>query len=119
MAVQTMRLYELNPHEKVDIVGCTDQVHMTDMPVGTYHSIITSYSGQEVIGVFHNFVGYGEGKSILSKSQCESYGLRIDDISHKFGGSHSIMTPDDYVFKLKYTYGLIWLPMRMPTNAEE
>ena len=46
---------------KVDIVGCTDKVQMTDMPVGTYHSIITADSGQEVIGVFHNFVGYGEG----------------------------------------------------------
>ena len=119
MAGQTMRLYELNPHEKVDIVGCTDKVQMTDMPVGTYHSIITADSGQEVIGVFHNFVGYGEGKSILSKSQCESYGLRIDDRLHKFGGSQSIMTPDVYVLKLKYTDGLLWLPIRMPTNIEE
>ena len=42
MAGETMRLYEEIPHVKVDIIGCTNKVELSDMSLGTYHSVITA-----------------------------------------------------------------------------
>ena len=63
-------------------------------------------------------MGYGKGKSILRKSQCEASSVKIDDRPVKFGGSQIIHTPDGYVFRLKYDDGLICIPLRLPIEHE-
>ena len=60
-----MRLHEENFGERVNVVGCTDDVGMVEMKVGTYQSVIGADKGERVIGVFHNYVGYEKGKYIL------------------------------------------------------
>ena len=68
---------------------------------------MTSDNGEDVIWVFHNYVSYGKGKSILSKSQCEDESVKVDDRPVKFGGSQMINNPDGYVVWLKYEDGLM------------
>ena len=63
-------------------------------------------------------MSYGKGKLILRKSQCEASSVKVDDRPEKFGGSQMILTPDRYVFRLKYEDFLMWIPLRLPTKYE-
>ena len=102
----------------MNVIGASDEVNMLDLPVGTYHAILTTANGEHVIGVFNNYVGYGNRKSILSVYQANAHGLRVSATPHKYGGSQKVVTPDGYVFfKMHYTGGLLYLPMEYPTDA--
>ena len=57
-----MLLCETNENERVDVIGCTDGVDIKNLPVGIFYSVMTADNGEEVIGVFHNYVSYGKGK---------------------------------------------------------
>ena len=37
---------------------------MSDLPIGTFATVVTSSTGERHIGMFPNYVGYGKGKSI-------------------------------------------------------
>ena len=100
-----MRLYEMAEYqERVDIIGASDNVQdgMKGLPVGTYCAVATSAAGTRCLGLFHNYVGYCQGKSILSTNQSLAYGVRAYAESKRFGGKQKIVTSEDYVFKLKY-----------------
>ena len=113
-----MLLFETNENERVDVIRCTDGVDIKNLPVGKFYSVMTADNGKKVIGVFHNYVSYGKGKSILNKSQCEASSVKVDDRPVKFGGSQMIHTLDGYDFPLKYEDGLMWIPLRLPTEHE-
>ena len=102
----------------MDVIGITDGVDINNLQVGKFYSVMTADNGEEVIGVFHNYVSYGKGKSILSKSQCEAASVNVDYRPVKFSGSQMIHTPDGYVLQLKYEDGLMWIPLRLPTEHE-
>ena len=91
----------------MDVIGFTDGVDINNLLVGKKYSVMTEDNGEEVIGVFHNYMSYGKGKSILRKSQCEAASVKVDDRPVKFGGSQMIHTPDGYAFGLKYEDGLM------------
>ena len=44
--------------------------------------------------------------------------MKVDDRPLKVGGSQMIQSPDVYVFRLKYEDGLMWIPLRLPTEHE-
>ena len=80
-----MLLSDINANERVDVIVCTDGVDIKNHLVGNIYSVMTADNGEEVIGVFHNYVNYGKCKSILSKSQCEAASVKVDDRPVKFG----------------------------------
>jgi hypothetical protein len=107
LAVPAMRPWgEPVNSQCVDIIGCTDNVEMVNLAIGKYHTVLTSGTGERVIGVFHNMVGYGKGKSIICPDQCESHGLKVSHKARCFGGTQKIVTPDGYVFMYRYLGGL-------------
>jgi hypothetical protein len=76
LAGEAMRLWgESVDSQRVDVIGCTDNIEMVNMSIATDHTVLTASTGERVIGVFHNMVGYGKGKSIICQDQCESNGL--------------------------------------------
>jgi hypothetical protein len=104
LAGANMRLFEqAEQPELVDIVGPSNQVEpaLRSLPVGTYCAVVTTALGTRVLGLFPNYIGYGKGKSILSKSQSEAHGVLIYDKARKYGGQQKLVTPDEYVFKFK------------------
>jgi hypothetical protein len=119
LAGEAMRLWgESVDSQRVDVIGCTDNIEMINLSIGTYHTVLTASTGERVIGVFHNMVGYGKGKSIICPDQCESHGLKVSRKARRFGGTQKIITPDGYVFKYRYQGGLLYLPMEYPTDEE-
>jgi len=118
MAGAEMREMYRNPHEFVDVIGATDSVDLVNLPVGTYCAKIQAVGGQYIIGVFNNYAGYGRGKSVISKFQSTSWGIKVLDTPRKHGGEQKIVTPDGYVFRLKYIDGGLYLPMTYPTESE-
>ena len=119
LAGTNMRLLE-QLDEKVNVVGASDCVEngMQNLPVGTYAATLTSALGVRCVGVFPKMIGYGKGKSILSKSQCEAFGFEIYDKARRRGGKQKIVSPDGYVFKMRYKDALMWLDVEYPTDEE-
>ena len=65
--------------ERADIVGASDNVQdgMKASPIGTFCAVITFAKGMISFGLFHNFVGYCQGRSILlSINQSLTYGVK-------------------------------------------
>eukprot|EP00957_Ditylum_brightwellii_P144834 11031248-Ditylum_brightwellii.AAC.1 len=62
--------------ERVDIIGSSDDVQdgMKSLPIGTYCAVVISATGKHCLGLFHDYVGYCKGKSILSVNQSLAYG---------------------------------------------
>ena len=119
LAGNGMRLLEADiSGERVDIIGATNAVDLQDLPLGTFCSVLTSSKGVRVLGIFPHMVGYGKGKSILSKIQAETYAHQIYDKPRQCGGMQKIVTPDGFVFKLKHIKGLLYLPMEYPTDND-
>ena len=116
-----MREYEMSESpERVDIIGASDDVEngMNGLPIGTYCGVVTSSKGVRCLGLFHNYVGYGKGKSILSVNQSLAFGVRCFPEPRKYGGEQKIVTNDAYVFKLKYKSGLSYLPIEYPSDDD-
>ena len=53
-----------------------------------------------VIGIFHEYVHFGQGRSIQAAGQIEWFNCKVDDRSKVVGGAQTIATPDGYVFPL-------------------
>ena len=119
LAGTNMRLLE-QLDKKVNVIGASDSVEngMQNLPVGTYAATITSSSGVRCVGVFPKMIGYGKGKSILSKSQCEAFGFDVYDKVRRRGGGQKIVSPDGYVFKMRYKDALMWLDIEYTTDEE-
>jgi hypothetical protein len=80
--------------------------------------VLTANTCERVIGVFHNIVGYGKGKSIICPDQCESHGFKVSRKACRLGDIQKLITPDGYVFKNWYQGRLLCLPMEYPTDEE-
>ncbi|MEL6802173.1 MAG: hypothetical protein AAFO91_00130, partial [Bacteroidota bacterium] len=119
LAGVNMRLME-QLDEKVNVIGASDAVEngMTNLPMGTYAATMTSATGVRVVGIFPKMIGYGKGKSILSKAQVEAFGFDVYDRARCRGGKQKIVSPDGFVFKMKYKDALMWLDVSYPTDKE-
>jgi hypothetical protein len=94
-----------------DVIGCTNNIEMVNLAIGTYHTVLTASTDERAIGVFHSMVGYGKGKSMICPDQCESHWLNVPRKARRFGGNQKVISPDGYVFKNWYQGGLLYLPM--------
>eukprot|EP00957_Ditylum_brightwellii_P147431 11226212-Ditylum_brightwellii.AAC.1 len=98
-----MCLYEMAEHpERVDIIGASDDVQdeMKSLPISTYCAVVISATSKHCLGLFHNYVGYCEGKSILSDNQSLAFGVKSYPEPRHFGGKQKIVANDAYAFKL-------------------
>eukprot|EP00957_Ditylum_brightwellii_P210946 15365586-Ditylum_brightwellii.AAC.2 len=113
-----MHLYEMTEHpEHVDIVGTNDiQDEMKSLPIGTYCTVVTSAAGKSCLGLFHNYVCYCKGKSILPVNQPLAFGIKSYPKPKHFGGKQKIVINGTYVFKSKYKVRLSYLPLEYPSN---
>ena len=96
-----MRIFEMAEHpERVDIIGASDNVQdgMKGLPIGTYCAVVTSAKGTRCLGLFHNYVGYCQGKSILSINQSLAYGVRAYAEPRRFGGKQKIVTNEENMY---------------------
>jgi hypothetical protein len=60
-----MRETHCNPHEFVEVISATEGVDLVNLPVGTSCAKIQPVGGQNAIGVYNNFAGYGKGKVLI------------------------------------------------------
>ena len=121
LAGAAMRLLEQPEHpEMIDVVGASDRVEsgMQSLPIGTYCAVVTSARGKRLLGVFPNFVGYGKGKSILSKNQSLAFGLQIFDSPRKYGGKQKIVSTEQFTFRLRHQSALTHLPIEYPSDTD-
>ena len=78
LAGEDMRLWGGSvDSQRVDVIGCTDNIEMINLSIGTYHTVLTASTGERVIGVFHNMVGYGKGKSIIVQTSVKAMITRV------------------------------------------
>ena len=67
----------------------------------------------------HQYAYTGEGNTIHSSAQLESFKNDVNDKSIKvIGGLHRIQTPDGYIHPLDIRNGLPYIPMRSYTDHE-
>ena len=106
--------------ELADVVGANDEIlpNMKDLEMGTYGAVVSMPGGREFLGVFHDMIGFGKGKSIMSKNQCTAFGFDVQDTPRRHGGRQAIFSPEEHVFKLHYLEGLHYMPIRKPTEEE-
>ena len=91
-----------------DITGLADK-RVQDVPIGTALGRVMSTSGHVVL-VMNQYALYGEGRTIHSIGQMESFGLDVDDRSKRTPNqskakdrrprTQCIKTPDGYVIPL-------------------
>eukprot|EP00957_Ditylum_brightwellii_P104326 7946544-Ditylum_brightwellii.AAC.1 len=97
LAGARMCLYEIAEHpEQVDIIGTSDDTQdgMKSLPISTYCAVVTSATGKHCLGLFHNYVCYCKGKSILSVNQSLAFGIKPYPEPRHFGGKQKIVTND-------------------------
>lgn len=110
----------LQEHGSLAVIGVANEVEkdMDNLPIVTCGGVATNSFGDEVLIVVTSAASYGKGKSVLSRFQLEHYGCKVHDRPKALGGRQVIQSPDGHVFKLKFQSGLMYLPMRYPTEQE-
>jgi hypothetical protein len=66
----------------------------------------------------HQYAFLGQGKTIHSSCQLESFKLDVDDKSRNIGGKQRITTPDGYYVPMTIIHGLPYIQLRPPTDKE-
>ena len=71
-----------------------------------------------VIATWQQCALHGKSTSIISCSQIEHYGNKVDDRSMKVGGQQCICTIDGHIIPLNIHNGLVYLPTEPYTEEE-
>ena len=103
-------------HRTVDIRGIDDH-EIRDIRIATVGGVVPSQHG-DVIAIMHQYAYTGQGKSIHSPGQLESYGLKVNEQSLRTGGLQRIKTADNYYHPLNIRGGLPYITMRPYTDKE-
>lgn len=95
-----------------------DNHQVNNLPICTAAGYGITQKGP-VIFIMHQYAYIGQGKTIHSSAQLESYKLDVDDRSRKIpGGLQRIKTPDGYLIPLDIIQGLPYMKLRPPTDFE-
>lgn len=101
---------------KVDVSGF-DAHKQTDMPIVTAAGVVRSHVGNLLV-IIHQGALYGKGRTILSPTQMEAFGIDVSD-KHKIdGGLQCIATPDGYLIPIAIRNGLPYIDIRPFTDEE-
>lgn len=91
--------------------------NLSDLQLVTAAGVIETTQGP-VIGIFHQYAHYPEGKTIHSVPQWEAFNITVDCRSRKRGGLQRVSTPDGFTVPLHVRQGLSYMDMRPPTDTE-
>jgi hypothetical protein len=103
--------------ERVVTVTGIDGHQMPNLEICTVGSVIDTQHGL-VIGIMNQYAYCGQGNTIHSSIQMESYGVNIDEKSRRIGGTQSVNTQDDYTIHLNIIEGIPYMKMRPYTDHE-
>ena len=56
--------------------------------------------------------------SVLSVNQMRSYGVEVNDVPRRYGGSQCLVLSESQIIQLKYLRAMIYLKVRTPTREE-
>ena len=100
----------------VNVTGIENH-QMNDLRIGTFMGVAKSNYG-DVLVVLHQYAYHGQGRTIHSSPQMESFGIKVDDKSIKAGGTQTITAHHGFQFPLDIRDGLPYMPMRPPSAKE-
>ena len=111
LAIKSCVKANKHPTHTVDIQGI-DNHQITAVPIVTTSGVIHT-PHREVITIMHQYAYVGQGKTIHSSAQLESFKNDVNDKSMKvFGGLQCIKTNDGYVHPLDIKSGLHYISTR-------
>ena len=117
IAGQDVRVIEKIPGRFINVHGI-DNHELTDIPIITAGGVVHTQHG-DVIAILHQYAWHGQGKTIHSSGQLESFHNDVNDKSIKVpGGFQRIRTLEGYIMPLNIRSGLPYLPMRPYTDDE-
>ena len=100
-----------------DVTGL-DGHTISDVPIGTAAGYMLLPDGPAIL-IMHQYALRGEGETIHSSIQLESYGINVDDHSSRLNGhKQCITTPESYVIPLSIRAVLAFFHMRKSTDLE-
>ena len=100
----------------VDVTGVGENL-LKNLPIVTVAGVINTQKGP-IVGMFHQYANYAQGKTIHSSNQIRDFGLTINDVPHSSGGKQSIVSKDGYHIPLAVREGLCYMDMQPPTDEE-
>ena len=104
-------------HRKINIVGIDDH-ELTGLNVVTAAALLDTQKGP-IIGIFHEYVHLGKGRSIHAAEQMEWFNCMVDDRSKVVHGAQRIETSDGYVIPLSIESGLVYMhSIQIPTDND-
>jgi hypothetical protein len=116
MAGEDVKVIAYHDHDRAHVTGIAGN-NLEDLPIVTAAGLIETNDGP-VIGIFHQYAYYAQGKTIHSVAQLENFDILIDSRSRKKGGKQRVLTPDGWVIPLHIRNGLTYMDMRPPTERE-
>ena len=90
---------------------------LKNLPIVTVAGVINTQKGP-IVGMFHQYANYTQGKTIHSSNQIRDFGLTVNDVPRSSGGKQSIVSKDGYHIPLAVREGLCYMDMRPPTDEE-
>ena len=106
-----------DPNKKVDVSGIGNG-EIRDAPICTVAGLIETNKGP-VIGMFNQYAHSGEGKTIHSVIQMESFGIIVNDRPKELrADGQKIVTPDGFEINLHIRDGLAYMDMKKPSQDD-
>ena len=99
--------------QRCDVTGITNNA-VTDLPIVQAAGLIQSSIGP-IIGIYNQYASIGDGKSVHSCAQLQSFGTMIDDVPIACGGTQRIATQEGYIVPLSICDGLAYMDMSPPS----
>ena len=87
------------------------------MKIGTVAMLIET-TEKPIIGIFHQYALYGEGKSVHANNQLRWFGSSVDDNPAQFGGRQCVVSPEGHHIPLCVDTALPYMVSRKPTEEE-
>ncbi len=97
-----------------NVTGITNNAVM-DLPILVQAARLIQSSIGPIIGIFNQYASIGDGKSVHSCAQLQSFGTLIDDVAIACGGTQRIATPEGYIVHLSIRDGLAYMVMGPPS----
>ena len=92
---------------KVDVSGF-DEHRQNDMPIITAAGVIRTHAGN-VLAIIHQGALYGKGRSILSPTQMEAFGVSVSGKHKADGGLQCLVALGGYIIPVAIRNGLPYI----------
>jgi hypothetical protein len=111
-----VRIISTSDFHKANVSGIGDST-IINLPLVTAAGLIQTHRGP-IVALMHQYAHYGKGHTIHSATQLRSFGALVHEAPRRHGGLQRVITPCGYHIPLSYRYGLPYIDMRPPSDAE-